>query len=143
MYYMNKIEEFDELLIQKLEENALKRNKDLAKELKVSPVTIRRRIKRLLQMGKLQFKAVSEPKNRVMAVLAYNVELNVIDKVTAQLVGQPEVKSLFLTTGQFNIIATVQFTSVSELDKFLQEQHTRMGGFKIHETFVCLRIMKY
>jgi len=59
---------------------------------------------------------------------------------TAQaLVNLPQVKWVLTTTGRFDILALMLFTSLDELDKFLRTEIAKIEGIRDSEVSICLR----
>ena len=142
---MNKIDELDNKLIKLLEQDAWQRAGTLAKVLSISPATVRRRLRRLIQDGVLRAVAVADSSIITLpltVVIALDVAHQHLDHVTRTLIGLPEITWLATTTGQFDIIVLGQFHSMEELNEFLRGKLTPTEGIKDSQTFVCLHIDK-
>ncbi len=142
---MDKIDEIDNKLIKLLQQDAWQRAGALAKALDISPATVRRRLRRLIQNGVLRAKAIADSSIITLpltVVIALDVAHQHLDHVAKTLTGLPEIAWLATTTGQFDIIVLGQFHSMDELSEFLQRQLTTMEGIKDSQTFICLHIDK-
>ncbi|MFC1897667.1 Lrp/AsnC family transcriptional regulator [Chloroflexota bacterium] len=132
-------------LLSLLEEDATQTSEKLAKQLHVSSSTIRRRMERLIQEGTLHIVAIPEPKNigcNMIAVIAFQVQHEFLSSVLNSLKNRKNVKCLYATSGRYDVIALMWFSSTEELYEFREEDITQMDGVKDSETFVCMRCVK-
>ncbi len=142
---MVKVDSLDERLIKLLQKDARRSSDVLAKQLKVSPATVRRRMRRLIQDGTMRIAAIVDPAKiglLLAAMIALDVEHDKLDSVVAQLFERPEVGWLSTTTGRFDIMALARFPSTEGLSKFIQKEIAEIEGIRDSETFVCLNINK-
>jgi Lrp/AsnC family transcriptional regulator for asnA, asnC and gidA len=139
------IDKLNERLIELLGENARQSSDVIARKLKTSPATIRRRLRRLLQSGVLRIVAVADA-NKIglplTAIIAMDVSHDKLDGVIEKLVNHPEVKWVSTTTGRFDIVAITRFASTEDLADFVQKELAGLEGLRDSETFVCLHIGK-
>lgn len=139
------IDSLDERLIKLLQKDARRSSDVLAKQLKVSPATVRRRMRRLIQNGTMRIAAIADPAKiglPLAVMIALHVEHDKLDSVVEQLYKRPEVGWLSSTTGRFDIMALARFPSTEGLSKFIQKEITEIEGIRDSETFVCLNIKK-
>ncbi len=142
---MFKIDSLAERLINLLQKDAHRSSDVLAKQLKVSPATVRRRMKRLIQNGTMRIAAIVDPAKiglPLAAMIALDVEHDKLDSVVDQLYKRPEVGWLSTTTGRFDIMALARFPCTEELSNFIQKEIAEIDGIRDSETFVCLNINK-
>ena len=114
----------------------------MAKQLNVSPATIRRRIRTLLQ-SQLRIVAVADHNKiglTLAAVIALDVAHDKLESVTQFLISRPEVTWLSTTTGRFDVILLARFGRTDELSDFLHNELAQLEGLKNSETFVCLKV---
>jgi Lrp/AsnC family transcriptional regulator for asnA, asnC and gidA len=136
----------DEQLINLLMQDARKSSDVLAEQLNVSSSTIRRRIKKLVEQGKIHIIAVPEPGKiglPLEAVIALDVAHENISVVMESLNKHPQVRWLAAMSGQFDIMAYVWCHSTEELYKFIETEVGRLEGLKNSETFICLHVSKH
>lgn len=135
----------DKRLIKILQKNARQSSEAIAKQLKVSPATVRRRVRKLIKENVLQIVAVVDPAKAglpLSAVVAFDVEHNKLDSVLDSMSEQPEVVWASTTTGRFDICVLARFASTEDLSKFLEQRVTNIDGVTNSETFICLRTAK-
>ena len=142
---MNMLDSLDLKLVQLLEQNASQTSYALARQLCVSPATVRRRLKRLKQSGALRIAAFVDPNKMGMPVhvmIAMNVMHDKLELAMQLLISKPEVRFLSTTTGRFDIMACAWFNSIEDLTQFLQKNLAEVPGLKDTETFICLQVSK-
>jgi DNA-binding Lrp family transcriptional regulator len=53
-----------------------------------------------------------------------------------------DVKCLYITSGRFDAIALMWFSSTEQLYDFMEKEVGKLEGIKATETFVCLHMEK-
>ena len=132
-------------LISLLEENANQTSEELARQLNVNSSTIRRRRKELIHQGSLHIIAIPEPKNigvNMITIIAFQVQHEYLSSVLDTLKNREDVKCLYATSGRYDVMALMWFSSTEQLYKFMEEDITKLGGVKGTETFVCMHAAK-
>ena len=132
-------------LISLLEENANQTSEELAKQLNVSSSTVRRVRKELIKQGTLHIVAIPEPKNiglNMFAIIAFNVQHENLTSLLDALKSRKEVKCLYATSGRYDMMALMWFSSTEQLYKFMEEDVAKLEGVKDTETFICMRAIK-
>jgi Lrp/AsnC family transcriptional regulator for asnA, asnC and gidA len=140
------VDSLDEKLVLLMGQDALQSSDKLAKQLKVSSATVRRRLKRLQSSGLLRIIGVVDP-NKFGFVLHVVIGLAIINgkemrRVEETLINRPEVAWVSTTTGQFNIIAIARFPSTDSLSRFSKDILGQIEGLKSCEVFMCMEIQK-
>jgi Lrp/AsnC family transcriptional regulator for asnA, asnC and gidA len=140
------MDSLDQELIDLLQQDASRSSIELAKQLHVSSITIRRRLKKLMQSGALRivglvnYDKIGLP---LFALITLHVVAEKIDSVMHLLNKRPEVTWVATTTGRFDLILVAHFRSTSELSAFVQKELPRLEGFKDSETFICLNSLSF
>lgn len=135
----------DEKLIHLLSQDARQSSEALAKQLKLSAATVRRRMRKLIQDGLLHIIGVADPAKfgfPVTAVFAVDADHDVLESTMHTLVLEPEIRWAATTTGRFDIIAVARFRSNELLSEFMSKKLTKIQGIKDVETFLCLEVNK-
>ena len=139
------MDSLDEKLIELLARDARQSNEALAKELKVSPATIRRRVNKLIQSEVVRIVAVGDP-NKIglplAAVICFDVAHEKLDSVMEMLANRRDVGWVSSTTGRYDIIAVARFRDRNEFSDFVQKEMAQVEGLRNSETFVCLHVKK-
>jgi len=140
-----KMDLLDEHLIKLLAQDARVSSEVLAKKLKVTPATVRRRLNELIKNKVVRILAAVDP-NKVglplAVVIAYDVEHDKLDSAVNLLANRPEVTWISTTTGRFDIISLVRVASTDELYEFINKVMSQIDGLKNSETFVCMHVEK-
>ncbi|RPJ57676.1 MAG: Lrp/AsnC family transcriptional regulator [Dehalococcoidia bacterium] len=135
----------DEELVSAVGSNARISSEKLAKKLKVSPTTIRRRLKSAMRKDIMRTFAVVDPDKAgltVQTVLGINLSRENIESVINALENRSEIKWLAAVTGEYDIIARAAFSSIDQLSAFLEHELSNIKGINNCESFVCLDIPK-
>ena len=135
------IDLLDEELIKLLAQNGRESADKLAKKLKVTPSTVRRRMNELIKKKVIRIVAITDPKKAgypLAAVIAYNVEHEKLDSAMKFLANLPEVTWVSTTTGRFDIISVQRFSSTDDLNDFINKVMSQIEGLKDSEAFICL-----
>lgn len=135
----------DEQLIELLSQDARQSSEALAKQLNVSSSTIRRRIDKLVKRGILRFAALTEPTKigfPLRAIIAFDVAHDKVNEFMRALSSKSDVKGLAATSGRFDVMALVWFTSTDALFRFMESEVPKMEGVRNTETFIRLHVEK-
>jgi len=132
-------------LIAELAKDARQSSAELSRKLKVSETTVRRRIQHLEKDGIITFTATLNPSKlgySIIAIIALEVELGKIDKVSESLANCPNVRYVSLCTGNHDLFIGTWFHSSGELTKFVKDYLAGVPGIRKSETFVILDVKK-
>ena len=118
-------------------------NITIAKKLGLSEGTIRQRIKRMQAAGILKIKALRDTnvlENQQLAIIAVNVEhSNQLDTKAREISELPEVLSVSIVSGRYDLLVEVLVDSNKGLVKFLTESLSQVDEISATESFVTLR----
>jgi len=139
------MDELDHRLIAELAKDARQSSAELSSKLGVSETTVRRRIQHLGEQGVITFTVIPDPVKlgySIIAIVALEVELGCIDKVSESLALCPNVRYVSLCTGNHDLFIGVWFRSSSELTQFVKDYLAKIPGIRKSETFVILDVRK-
>jgi len=142
---MSNIQPLDRQIVELLGKDARQSNAALARKLKVSTATVRRRLKKLTRNGLLRISALVDPAEfgmPLVAVISLDVTQDRMKSSLQFLVKRPEIRWVSATTGRFDIIALARFPNTEKLFDFLTNQLPNMEGVKDSETFLCYDVKK-
>ena len=138
---MGSLEELDRKIIIELQRNGRMSYKAIAKKLKVSDGTIRFRTHRMMQDNLIRITASVNPfffKTSIMAIVGMKLEKRTHREVMKKISKLRPVNSVCNITGRYDILVEVILDSREELNKFLVEDISRIGGIQSTETFIYL-----
>ena len=146
---MNKID-FDTLdneIIRLLTENGRMPIGEMAKRLKVTAPTIRKRIKDLEENGIFKVSGLIDPSQHpemITALVAMSVQSEgKMDQVLEKIANLPNVAWAGVVTGRYDIIAEVVcIGGTAELYRFTTKTILKMGNVVKSETFVIMKSRK-
>lgn len=133
----------DERLIKLLQKDAGQSSEVIAKHLKVSAATVRRRIRLLIKNKVIRIAAIADPDKTglpLAVIITIDVSHEKLDSVMQTLANQPEILWISTTTGRYDIIALTRFHSTDDLSIFLQNEMPKIEGIRDTETFICLNL---
>jgi len=142
---MADLDSTDEQLVRLLGKDARQSSEALAKQLKVSSATVRRRLRKLIRGHLLRIVGIVDPADfgfPVVAMIAFHVTHDKLESAVDKLASRPEVRWVSMTTGRFDIIVLARFRSNADLSKFLTKQLPEIDGLRDSETFTCLDVKK-
>jgi Lrp/AsnC family transcriptional regulator, regulator for asnA, asnC and gidA len=117
----------------------------LAKQVGVSEVTARRKLRRLQAEGIVQIAAGVDPFRvgvQSPAIVGVRVQRDRIEEVALKLREHPSVRYVAASTGNFHLTVEVMAASNEELSRFLLDEIVRIDGVIDTETALILRIYK-
>ena len=139
------VDSLDMELISLLEQDAMQTSDTLAEQLSSSPSTIRRRMGELIKRGAIRIVAIPDPKQiglSLTVIVAFGVSHDKLDSFFKTLGQRKDVKCLFASSGRYDAIALMWFSSTEQLYKFIEKDIPKIDGIKSTETFVCLHVEK-
>ena len=139
------MDDLDLRLIGELTKDARQSSAELSRKLNVSETTIRRRIQHLEEQGIITFTAILNPAKlgyNIIAIIALEVELGQIDKISESLANCPNVRYVSLCTGNHDLFIGTWFHSSGELTQFVKDYLAGVPGIRKSETFLILDVKK-
>lgn len=135
------LDDLDRKIIGELQKNGRVSYKDISKKLKISDGTVRFRVGKMIRNNFLRIMASVNPfalENSILALVAMQLERRT-QKQTMETISQLRgVVSVSNATGRYDLLVEIFLDSQKELNKFLMEDLSRIGGIKTTETFVYL-----
>lgn len=118
-------------------------NNTIARTLNISEGTVRSRLKKLRDAGILIVKALINPDvlaNKQLVLVALTVaESRLLEKKAEEVSHLPNVLSVAITSGRYDLIAEVLVDSNKGLVKFLTEELSGIEGITRSESFILLK----
>lgn len=139
------VDELDLRLIAQLETNPRESNLHLARDLGVSPSTVSRKLRRLLDERIIRVVGITDPTvlgYQVRAFLALNVRAGAGDSVAEDLARIPTVQVVFLTTGRYDILAWVVARDSGDFVSLLTGGLSSISGIQSTDIMLALKRMK-
>lgn len=118
-------------------------NNQIARQLGVSEGMIRRRIQKLREAGILKIRASINPdvlEDQQPAVIGVNVaESRLLDSKAKEIAELPNVLSVSIVSGRYDLLAEVLVDSNRGLVRFLTEELSQVKGISKTESFLLLK----
>lgn len=128
---MQILDEFDRQIIGLLQTNGRLSNVEVARSLGLSEGTVRKRLERLLSTGTIRIKAIMEPEAFGLAASVFigiQAELGQLTQIAQQLAALPQVRSVNVTTGTYDVLIEVALPSSGDLLSFLIDKVSTIPG---------------
>jgi Lrp/AsnC family transcriptional regulator for asnA, asnC and gidA len=138
----HRIDETDAELIALLDEDVRATYTSLAKKINVDPVTIRRRLNKLIHDGIIRLGVLvdySKIGPSVHVLFALNTDSNDVDSVLQEVGKLRQISWVTSVTGRFDCMALARFSSHDELADFIHNDLHPVKGVVRCETFMFLR----
>ena len=118
-------------------------NNAIAKELGISEGTVRTRLRRLKDAGVLEVRALINPEvlaNKQLSLVAMRVaESRLLESKAEEVSRLPNVLSVSISSGRYDLIAEVLVDSNRGLVRFLTEELSGVEGVVGSESFLMLK----
>jgi Lrp/AsnC family transcriptional regulator for asnA, asnC and gidA len=137
------LDALDRGIIEALRKDGRMNNSAVAAELGVAEGTIRQRIKKLLDTGAFRVAGMLNPQilpDHQMCVIGLKVdESRHLELRARDVAALPEVRSVAIVTGRYDLLVEVLVSSNQGLIRFLSESLAEVSGITSSETFLLLK----
>lgn len=139
-------DETDQKIIAALSEDGRMTNLKIASNIGLTEGTIRQRIKTLLQKGVLKIAGLVNPDSLVdhqIALIGINVkESHLLNEKAEEISELPEVLSVSIAAGRYDIFAEIKIPSNHGLIDFLSRSLPKVQGIESTESFLMLKSIR-
>ena len=135
----------DRQIIAALHEDGRAANAKIAKQVKVSEGTVRRRLKKLTAEKTITIQTVPDPQAmgyHSEVLIGIQVEPGKLDEVAAKMAEFRYTTLVSITTGTYDIFAWAILPNAEKLGEFIRDQVGKTPGVQRTETFVALGVRK-
>lgn len=138
------LDKTDMLLIKALLEDGRRSYRQLAKIANVSTPTAEARVKRMVNSGFIKKISpvfdLAKVEHGVSAIVCLRVDSSTINEFTAYLSSLEQIRNVFLTTGEWNMIARISCSSIEELQSIIDTKIVRQGVTLVNSQAITLTI---
>lgn len=138
-----RMDETDSQIIALLSRDGRTNNNEIAKKLGISEGTVRNRIKKLVESGVLRVTGLVSPdtiQDRQLFLLGVNIAASRDLTTKAQeIVDLPNVKSVSITTGRYDLIVEVWTDAKYGMIQFISEEMAKIDGIISTESFLTMK----
>lgn len=131
-------------LIRLLMENSRLPYVEIAKKLGISEAAVRKRIRRLEELGVIRRYTIEVDPERlgyeILAIIGLDAGPEYLLKIMEELRGREEVVRLYLTSGDHMLIAECWFKGSEELSSFIKALESREGVKRVCPAIVLERL---
>jgi Lrp/AsnC family transcriptional regulator for asnA, asnC and gidA len=140
---IHELDEIDRGIIQALRADGRTNNSVIAAKLEVAEGTVRQRVRKLNEAGVLRVSALVNPEviseHQLCMVGLKIAESHRLEASAEAVSALPEVRSVAIVTGRYDLIAEVLVASNHGLIRFLSESLAQVQGIQSSETFLLLK----
>ena len=140
------MDDMDQKIIEMLTSDGRVGNNAIARRLDVSEGTVRNRIKKLTESEMLRVSGRINPEmipDRQLFLLGIKVSASKnLCNVAEAIAREPEVQSVYITTGRYDLIAEVWLPVKHGLIDFINGPMVAIDGIVSTESFLAMRSMK-
>lgn len=132
-------------MVELLQEDGRLSVAELARSLRVTEVTARRKLKRLLADGIIRVVATVDPFDvgyETPVIIGLKVQRGMLDSVASALSRFPQVRYVGASTGRVDLIIEVVTRTNQDLAEFLMNELQAIDGITDSETNLIVRIYK-
>ena len=119
---------------------------EIARRAKVSEPTVRKKLAGLIDRRLIRISAISDPRDLGFGVSVYiglDVDRAQIKKAAAELARYPNVSSVVVATGPYDIIIEAAFRTIAHLYDFVLNEIKKIKGIKDSQSFFVLQRFKH
>ncbi|MGC9334573.1 MAG: response regulator [Anaerolineae bacterium] len=139
------LDSVDRQIIRILQVDGRTANVEIARRVGVSEATVRKRLDRLVSEGIIHITAAPNPSKVGLSTVTFitlDVDLSHLERIADELGQSPQVRAIYYTTGENNLILEAWFRSSEELLRFLTQEITTIRGVQRASTSHVLRTLK-
>ena len=143
---MAAMDDLDRQIAELVQRDPRRSNVDMARALGVSEGTVRKRLDRLLADGAIRLGGIIATDRfglGVRVLILLKVELPQVEAVGRALAGMEHVVSVYVVTGEYDVVAEAVFEGDDELMRFLTGRVAKLGGVLESTTVHVPLILKH
>lgn len=135
----------DRGIIRILQQDGRASNVEIARQIGVSEATVRNRLERLVSAGTIRITAAPNAIRlgySTVAFMTLSVDLAQVGQIADRIAQLPEVRAIYLTAGESNLMVEAWFTCSDDLLRFMTQHIGPIPGIRRTATAHVLRTIK-
>jgi Lrp/AsnC family transcriptional regulator for asnA, asnC and gidA len=139
------LDDVDKGIIRILQQDGRISNVEIARQVGVSEATVRKRLDRLLSEGTIRITAVPNAARLGFSTITFmiiGVDLARVGQIAEQIAQLPQVRAIYMTAGENNLIAEAWFRSGDDLLHFMSQHFGPIPGIRRTATAHVLKTIK-
>lgn len=140
------VDALDRRIIRFLQQDGRMTNTEIARRLRVTETTVRKRIGALLEEGLVTVVGVPDPAVAgltLSAIIGIRVHLKALHQVSEQLRAYSEVRYVGLAAGRYDIIVEAFFVDQEHVLEFVSSRLGNLEGVVAVESSLILKVVKF
>jgi Lrp/AsnC family transcriptional regulator, regulator for asnA, asnC and gidA len=139
----HELDEIDRGIVEALRADGRTNNSVIAAQLGIAEGTVRQRMRKLTEAGIVRISALVNPEiisEHQLCMVGLNLtESRRLESSAAEISKLPEVRSVAIVTGRYDLLVEVLVDSNHGLIRFLSESLAKVAGIESTETFLLLK----
>ncbi len=139
------LDDTDRRIVAALQKDGRMSNVEMARRLGLAEATVRKRLERLVASGIIRVAAIVEPTTvglPTRMMIGIEADLSQVEAIAGRLAAVPEVCSVGIVAGSYDIIIEVVLPSSAQLLSFILDKVAAIPGIKRTETYNILKVVK-
>ncbi|MEM3522494.1 MAG: AsnC family transcriptional regulator [Candidatus Bathyarchaeia archaeon] len=140
-----KLDQIDVKILKALLEDGRRSYREIAKIIGISAPTVEARLKRIMQSGLILRIApifdVSKLNGSINVLISIKADVSKLNYIASEIANLPEVKSVFLTTGENNLLVRIVESSYDKIES-LSSKIALIEGVSIISTQIVTKTVK-
>ena len=139
------LDEIDTQIIEKLQFDGRMPFTAIGEEIGITEASVRRRVNKLIENGKLQIVGIVEPQElgwNEAGMIGISVQPDMISSVADAIAELEEVSYLFQAAGEFDLFAEVYCRDRAHFVSFLNSKLQKIPGVERTQSFLILKMHK-
>lgn len=141
-----KLDQIDVKILKALSEDGRRSYREIAKIIGVSAPTVEARLKRIMQSGLISKIApifdVSRLNGGVSMLISIKAETSKLNYIASEIAKLLEVKSVFLTTGESNLLVRLVESDYDKIESLISSKIALIDGVSIVSTQLITKTIK-
>jgi len=137
-----KVDKYDEKIIEILTEDSRSSLRDIGKKVRLSASSVRNRMARLLEIGVIKRYSVDVDWRKlgydIQVLLLISSWSSSVKEIYESLLELDEILQVFWTSGPANLVCLVRVRDMNELSQFITEKLDRIRGIQKVETMFLM-----
>ena len=142
---MRDVDQVDLTLVRCLLDNPRASYAEVSRVTGVSETTVKRRVEALIDTGVITPAMIPDVRRlgfQTLAIVGIKVDLNFIQSTAEIIRDLPQVTSIHMTLGRYDLVTTVAERTLDDLRLFLSNEIAPLPGIRDIESFVSARALK-
>lgn len=141
-----KLDQLDFAILKVLSEDGRRSYREIARLIGISSPTVEARLKRIMESGLISRIApifnVDKVERGVSMLISLKVEASKLATVASEISRLPEIKGVFITTGESNLLVRIAANNYEKTESIISDKIAPISGVSVLNTQIITRTLK-